>query len=117
MTNELSDEELYRAILKAKIAHYGKTEFAYKRAAIEFAFSLLKAQEQWISVEDRLPETENKFNESDAVLCYAASGQFVGWYNSKLKQWFVSHFLAPSTPLNYDHIPTHWMPLRNHPNH
>ena len=65
----------------------------------------------WISVEDRLPECSEKFYESDYVLCYCISGQFVGWYNSKLNEWYVSHFLAATVPLSYDSIPTHWQPL------
>lgn len=65
----------------------------------------------WIDVSKKKPKCSRKWNESDYVLCYAISGQFVGWYNSKLKSWFVAHYLAPTIALSFDNIPTHWMPL------
>lgn len=65
----------------------------------------------WIDAAKKKPKCNRKFNESDYVLCFANHTQFVGWYNSKLNEWFVGHFLARTVPLSYDNVPTHWMEL------
>lgn len=66
-------------------------------------------EEEWISVEDRLPEqTSEKFGESDYVLgmCQMKQ-QVVCWYNHKSKDWVVAHYRASSEPITV----THWKPL------
>lgn len=61
--------------------------------------------QQWISVEDRLPDSIAD------VLVFDSLDMFVAFYSHKIKEWLV---MAP------DHIDkiegvTHWMPLPNPP--
>ncbi len=53
-----------------------------------------------VRVTRRKPKVNEKFGESDYLLCYESRGStpFVGWYNRKLKAWYVAHHSAPSTP-------------------
>lgn len=70
---------------------------------------------EWISIEDRLPET-NKLNESDYYLCIdECKNQFVAWYNSKLDGWIVAHHKSDSDILTGIFKPTHYHPLPNPP--
>lgn len=120
-------------ILKKHIKQYNKTvndlakfvlskrEYEMFGAAMEEYAQLTQSSTQgegsmrWVKVEDGLPPVSEKLAESDYVLCYANHSQFVGWYNGNLKQWFVAHHLAPTVPLSYDSIPTHWQPLPEPP--
>jgi hypothetical protein len=69
----------------------------------------MEATIQWIAVKDQKPECNEKHSESEDVLCMDSNNRiFVGWYNSKLDQWFVSHFLASNDPLTLDNIPVLW---------
>ena len=71
---------------------------------------------KWISVEDRLPETdiENGFDSSEDVLIYGKSAFFgeymvtVGWINDK-KEW---QFIYPENDMQNI---THWQPLPEPP--
>ena len=68
---------------------------------------------EWISVDDRLPDTSTKFKEGDYVLCRAGDGvPFVAWYNEPMDRWTVSHHYASSEAAAV----THWQPLPEPPN-
>lgn len=70
----------------------------------------------WIDTKKKKPKCNKKFSESEDVLCWTCTNTFfVGWYNKKLDQWFVSHFLAETVALSYDNIPAYWMPLPSPP--
>ncbi len=70
----------------------------------------------WIDATNQKPKCNEKFSESEEVLCWTKTNTFfVGWYNEKLEQWFVSHFLAESVPLSYDNVPVFWMELPSPP--
>ena len=63
-----------------------------------------RKQSEWISVKDRLPETDDK------VLCCEASGEmYVGMY---LKTRRVAGWI---TPYSGDRPITHWMPIPEPP--
>jgi hypothetical protein len=65
----------------------------------------------WISVSDELPETNEKFGESDYVLVIEeGDNQTVAWYNKKTNEWRVSHHSATGIA-----NPTHWQPLPTPP--
>jgi len=67
---------------------------------------------KWISVTERLPETD-KHNESEEVLCYSElTRQFVGWYNSEKKEWCASVFTASNDEIC---SVTHWKHLDENP--
>lgn len=69
-------------------------------------------ENRWISVEENLPDANNKFNESEYVLGYdEMRNTVVVWYNSIECNWYVAHFLAKTEPL----IITHWQPLPTPP--
>lgn len=70
-----------------------------------------KARDGWVSIEkDGLPEAQNKFGESDYLLCgiedLDKSAIFVGWYNHKEKTWRLAHYTATSQPLIVTHYRT-----------
>ena len=70
----------------------------------------------WVDATIQKPKCNEKFSESEDVLCWTKTNTFfVGWYNEKLEQWFVSHFLAESVPLSYDNVPAFWMELPSSP--
>jgi len=63
----------------------------------------------WIEVKDQKPKCNEKHSDSEDVLCMDSNNRvFVAWYNSKLDQWFVSHFLASNSPLSLDNVPALW---------
>jgi len=73
-------------------------------------------KDDWVSVEDGLPEVENvPFNDSAYVLCGVLgsdnSKTFVGWYNHKEKIWRVAHYFSTSESAEV----THWQPLPHPP--
>lgn len=65
----------------------------------------------WISVEDRLPECNKKWKESEYMLLYDEWDRTTtGWYNKATERW---HLIVGS---DVDFKPTHWMPLPAPPN-
>lgn len=64
--------------------------------------------QKWISVEN-LPNTFNKFGESDYVLCLTESlEQVVCWYSKTSNGWIVASHKANSEIIKNI---TYWMPL------
>jgi hypothetical protein len=54
----------------------------------------------WVDTSVELPSTNEKFGESEHVLCIGVGiYPFTGWYNSKSKQWFNSDIHAETVPL------------------
>lgn len=66
----------------------------------------MKHYSRWVKTTKELPETNEKFGESEYLQCVEAGtcNQFVGWYNSKMNQWFVCHYLAQNVPVNVTHF-------------
>ena len=60
---------------------------------------------RWFSTIKRLPKTNDMFGESDMLLCYTKeiSTQFVGWYDSRQKAWFVAHYKANHDSVRVDY--------------
>ncbi len=71
-----------------------------------------KAVDEWINVEDRLPDVSEKYGESDYLLCIDEHNnqEFVGWYSNKYG-WKVAHYMAISSEVKV----THWQPLPKKP--
>ena len=64
---------------------------------------------KWVEVKDQKPKCNEKYSESEDVLCMDSNDRiFVAWYNSKLDQWFVSHFHASNKALSLDNVPVLW---------
>lgn len=59
----------------------------------------------WTKVENGLPETNEKWSESEVMCCFdeQTSTQFTAWYDAGQKEWILNHFLAPSTPVRVSH--------------
>lgn len=71
---------------------------------------------EWIEVAKQKPKCNDKFKESNLVLCYAKNGgQFVGWYNEESNEWHVAHFTCTEQIYSAESIPTHWMELPENP--
>lgn len=68
---------------------------------------------EWIDVNDRLPDTNKGFHESEFVLCYDIEHYetFVAWYNSKTNCWTLAHYRTDSQPVRVDF----WQPLPQPP--
>ncbi len=66
-------------------------------------------QDNWISVEERLPDTNEAFGESAFVLGIEEefNEPVTVWYNSRHKIWRVAHYKADNDPIDI----THWQPL------
>jgi hypothetical protein len=63
---------------------------------VEVVVSLPRA-DKWYNAAKYLPKTNEKFGESNEYLCQDKefpSQIFVGWYNSKMKEWYVMHYKA-----------------------
>jgi hypothetical protein len=65
---------------------------------------------RWFDAGKELPPTHEKTFDSEALLCMAVNecAPFVGWYNSKTKEWAVLHWKADSRPmrvLRWRHLP------------
>ena len=64
-------------------------------------------KQEWVSVEDRLPEHEKE------VLFYSYGDYFAGFYCHCEKEWY---FGSEKNPHEYSRTPiTHWMPLPEPP--
>lgn len=61
---------------------------------------------EWIDCNNELPETNEKWSESDYCLVLNNNNGDLGtaWYNSKSKEWFLSHSLTPNIAITV----THW---------
>lgn len=81
-------------------------------SVLRYISELEKERDVWISVNDKLPET-NEHNESEYLLGYEKEcrQQVVCWYNSRKDEWIVSHYKADNLPITI----THWMPLLEPP--
>ncbi len=111
-------EQIFNEILEYQMDNVplAKTTAVYKLA--EKGLSMLtppidnKAVEEWISVEDRLPDVSEKYGESDYLLCIDEHNnqEFVGWYSNKYG-WKVAHYMAISSEVKV----THWQPLPKKP--
>lgn len=66
-------------------------------------------EDKWISVEDKFPDTNQKWSESDYVLVLNANNGDLGvaWYNSKSNEWRLSHSITSSLCIKV----THWSPI------
>lgn len=75
----------------------------------------MKHYSRWVKTTKELPETNEKFGESDYLLCVEEGtfNQFVGWYNAKRNQWFVCHYLAENRPVTVSHFRS--LPKSPHP--
>ena len=78
-------------------------EYAYEH--IEFAWEMWQAravQSEWISVEERLPETE-----TSVLVCTERGYIFLSWASNEDVFWFYNE--------NEDDRVTHWQPLPEPP--
>jgi hypothetical protein len=81
--------------------------------------SVKELSNEWVSVEDKLPEISGEDQDSDYVLGIEKnngwdadhSDMVVCWYN-KGEGWIIAHYRAGSRPIKI----THWMPLPDMPN-
>ena len=67
---------------------------------------------RWRKSKNHLPDVDEKFGESDYVICLEESGQpFTGWYNSKMGEWYSSYRDAPTLSRRV----IWWRPMMNLP--
>ena len=87
--------------IKVKYIHGGDEDFdAKRREAIGMAIAALREQPQWISVQEKLPE------KNDKVLAFTLSGKYaVARYDQRRQCWIAAGNLTV----------THWMPLPDVP--
>lgn len=75
-------------------------------AGAEFALN-----NQWVSVEERLPEVDYKFHNSDYYMCHVdvngRSYYLQCWYNSIDNRWTSAWPWSDNEKINV----THWQPL------
>ena len=60
----------------------------------------------WVSVEDGLPECNEKFGDSDYYSCKdenSSGTPFVAWYNNKTNVWKLAHHAVPNISVNVTH--------------
>lgn len=68
---------------------------------------------EWISVKDRLPDTDDKWFESDILqVIDDMENQTTAFYNSKRHEWIVAHHRASNEPINVEY----YQPLPTPPN-
>lgn len=96
-----------------------------QKAALDLAFSALREQPQWISVEERLPEIYEKDPDwSVTVLFMTAQGHIHSGYRNIGRpqtsfyddSWTPPYWLDESENLSFEEDEvTHWMPLPEPP--
>lgn len=72
---------------------------------------------QWISVNDRLPEYQKTLSEKDKCLALTKCGKvWMGFYNTNIKpdEWYLYGWLTNDGWHPFEI--THWMPLPELPN-
>ena len=95
--------------IKAKILSQQTTELGvFVKCQVDFIHDSQRLI-KWVEVKNQKPKTNEKYSESEDVLCMDSNGIiFVAWYNSKLDQWLVSHFHASNKALSLDNVPVLW---------
>lgn len=110
MTPERIEQE--RAKFEKNIHELGITSYKQRLKSGEYAYEYIEfawkmwqaraAQSEWISVEERLPETET------SVLVFTERGYiFLSWASNEDVFWFYNE--------NEDDRVTHWQPLPEPP--
>lgn len=78
-----------------------KLTVATAKVNVEAVVSFPRA-DKWYDATKYLPKTNEKFGESNEYLCQDKefpSQIFVGFYNSKTKEWYVMHYKADGKPV------------------
>lgn len=72
-----------------------------------------KTDSGWFNVQNNLPSINDRWQESDSLLCYdrETDSNFVAFYNGKNGTWILTHHISPNDPVNV----THWKKLPINP--
>jgi len=112
MKNELLEKaknEIAKRHLTKDWEDYTNTVFVNNSIVDEVAerYAELKSKDYWVSVDSVILEIDDS-GDSDYLECIDfTSGNpipFVGWFNSKIQRWRVSHYCATQETVKVTHI-------------
>lgn len=111
------DSEKYMELLKEQYLHYkamkhGEAARAWQ-GAIQLLYDMptLTPPNDWISVEDRLPERNQ-----DVIMYFDGGNMAVGWWHDNDEDiTFWCAYTDDGFYTDCECIPTHWMPLPQPP--